>query len=271
MKVKCLMSILLLSSVLLSCSHEPLKPVVELQSKMALVSFAVYDDANTLLWNQKKDVRPIICSQMDGMVKYAQMQLSKYFDMIPLTQVLEDKTYLKFSSALDTRYMGYHNSTSGCEVWEREEPNAFFYHTLYFPMIKGTAVRFFSVPDADNDPNDDYVLYGVGDCNIDPEVVKSLCKSLNVQALACVYTKWFYVRDWFSLKPYVTDALVIYTKDGQKMFNGWDYIMGEKKVGGSGPHGMFQGLHVNERTIGGWVDAYEKGIRTLIRRAAGNE
>ena len=269
--MKCLIGALLLSVVLLSCSHEPLKPALDLRSKMALVSFAAHDDANSLLWNQKKDVRPIICNELDGMLQYTEIKLSKFFDMVPFTQVLEDKTYLKFSSALNTRYMGYHNSTSGCEVWEKDDPNAFFYHTLYFPMIKGTAVRFFSVPSTDNDPYDDNILYGVRDCNIEPGVVKSLCKSLNVQALACVYTKWFYTRKWFVLKPYVTDVLVIYTKDGLKVFNGWEYITGEMTVGGSGPHGIGLKLRADELTMGGWVDAYEKGIRTLIRRAAGKE
>ena len=272
MKVKCLIGIFLLSFVLFSCSHEPLKPVVELRAKMALVSFVISDYGNHLkTWNKGEDKRSIICNQMDGMVKYAEMQLSKYFDMIPLTQVLENKTYLGFSGALTERYGGYHNSTVGCEVWEREEPNAFYYSNLYFPMIKGTALRMFSVPDADNDPDGHNIFYGVEDCMIDQEIIKSLCKSLNVEAVACLYTKWSYTRTWFKLKPTVTDALAIYTKDGQKVFSRWNYVRGELTVGSCGPSGIGTELHVNEATIGGWVEAYEQGLQPLVRWSAGKE
>jgi len=272
MKVKCLMGIFLLSFVLFSCSHEPLKPAVKLRAKMALVSFVISDYGKHLkTWNKGEDKRSIVCNQMDGMVKYAEMQLSKYFDMVPLTQVIEDKTYLKFSSALTKHYRGYHNSTVGCEVWEKEAPSAFYYSNLYFPMIRGTALRMFSVPDADNDPDGHNIFYGVEDCEIEPGIVESLCKSLNVEAVACIYTKWSYTRKMFSLKPTVTDYLAIYTKDGQKAFTRWEYVRGEMTVGGCGPFGLGTELYVDEVTIGGWVEAYEQGLRPLIRWSAGKE
>ncbi len=272
MKVKCLMGIFLLSFVLLSCSHEPFKPAVELRAKMALVSFVISDYGKHLkLWNKGEDKRSIVCNQMDGMLKYAEIELSKYFDMVPLTQVLEDNAYLKFSSALTKRYMGYHNSTVGCEVWEKGPPSAFHYSNLYFPMIKGTALRMFSVPDADNDPDGHNIFYGVEDCKIDPEIVKNLCKSLNVEAVACIYTEWSYTRKMFSLKPTVTDYLAIYTKDGRKAFYWSWYVRGEMTVGSCGPFGIGTDLTVDEATIGGWVDAYESGLRPLIEWSAAQE
>ena len=272
MKVKCLMGIFLLSFVLFSCSHEPLKPAVELRAKMALVSFVISDYGNHLkTWNKGEDKRSIVCNQMDGMLKYAEMQLSKYFDMVPFNQVTEDKTYLKFSAALTKRYRGYHSSTVGCEVWEKGPPSAFHYSNLYFPIIRGTALRMFSVPDADNDPDGHNIFYGVEDCKIDSEIIKSLCKSLNVEAVACIYTKWSYTRKMFSLKPTVTDYLAIYTKDGRKAFSRWEYVRGEMTVGSCGPSGIGTKLYVDKATIGGWVDAYEQGLQPIVRWSAGKE
>lgn len=121
--------------------------------------------------------------------------------------------------------------------------------TVYVPTIKGKEMPVFTQVSRE-------IKGGV----IAPEKARALCKALQVDAVVVIFSEWAAKTGGFipTTKALAKNILAVWDGNGRKVFKKRVDIVGKKTLGVSGIKA------VNDKTIGEWRDAYNRGLDKII-------
>jgi hypothetical protein len=112
---------------------------------------------------------------------------------------------------------------------------------LFSPVVAGK-----SMPTFVSERND--VVKG----NLETETAQKLCQVLGVDAVVLYYSEWTLDSGKFipTIKALTKNCVSMYDKNGKKLFYKRVDKRGDQVIGGA-----FAGVHINEETIGNWIQA----------------
>ncbi|MGB2986490.1 MAG: hypothetical protein WBE26_11475 [Phycisphaerae bacterium] len=149
--------------------------------------------------------------------------------------------------------------------WSVKPINSFIYNPDYTTLAKGSArANYFTprvngqdMPIFSNDRKD--LIKGT----IGKGTAQELCSILSVDAIVLVYSEWSLQSGKFipTVKALTKNCITMYDKSGKHLFFGRKDTLGSHPIGGP-----YAGIHINEDTIGHWLEAYETGAKTVVEK-----
>ena len=149
--------------------------------------------------------------------------------------------------------------------WSVEPVSSFIDNPDYTTLAKGSARANYFTPRVNGQDmpilSDD--RRGLIKGAIGKGTAQELCRVLSVDAIVLVYSEWSLQAGNFipTVKALTKNCITMYDKSGKHLFFGRKDTLGPHPIGGP-----YAGVHINEDTIGHWLEAYEKGVKKVIKR-----
>jgi hypothetical protein len=147
--------------------------------------------------------------------------------------------------------------------WKVRPVSSFVKNPTYRSLAKGTApTNYFA---ASVNGKHMPVLFNSGreyiKGTIDAGTARTLCKSLGTDAVVLVYSEWFIQTGKFvpTTKALTKNCVTMYDKNGKHLFFDRKDVLGSKSIGSA-----YSGVHINDKTIGYWLESYQSGLKTVF-------
>jgi hypothetical protein len=153
-------------------------------------------------------------------------------------------------------------STLG-NYWQVKPVNTFVKNRNYRSCAKGAAPRNYFTPNVGGKPMP--VLFTSGrdfiKGNIDKDTARKLCRTMGTDAVALVYSEWFIQTGKFvpTTKALTKNCVSMYDRNGNHLFFDRKDVLGSKSIGSA-----YSGVHIDQNTIGYWLESYQQGIKTVF-------
>ncbi len=149
--------------------------------------------------------------------------------------------------------------------WSVKPINSFIHNPDYTTLAKGSARANYFTPRVNGQ---DMPIFPDGrkaliKGTIGKGTAQKLCRLLSVDAIVLVYSEWSLQSGKFvpTIKALTKNCITMYDKSGKHLFFGRKDTLGPHPIGGA-----YAGVHINEGTIGHWLEAYETGVKTVLNK-----
>jgi hypothetical protein len=167
----------------------------------------------------------LINTNLNKVLSTTETTLGKYWKVKPVATFVANKTYQGFSKGT--------------------APPDYF-----TPKVRGKAMPVFFTA------GNDYIK-GI----ISKDTAQKLCGTLGVDAIALVYSEWAVQTGKFvpTQKALTKNCVAMYDKNGKYLFFGRKDTLGSANIGSA-----YSGVHIDDKTIHFWLEAYEEGVKTVL-------
>ena len=171
----------------------------------------------------------LIDANLNKVLASTESTLGKYWKVKPVSAFVANKTYQGFSKGA--------------------APADYF-----TPKVSGKAMPVFFT--AGND-----FIKGV----ISKDTAQKLCSTLGVDAIALVYSEWAVQTGKFvpTHKALTKNCVAMYDKNGKYLFYGRKDTLGSANIGSA-----YSGVHIDDKTVHFWLEAYDEGVKTVLDKEA---